>query len=108
MGYSRHVSGRTHVLYEVSDGVRSTRNEDGGILLDVNRGKVFGLNGVGALIFQRLREHQNETQIVEELSRQFDIPVQSIRADLVEFLRSLEQQGLVTTTQDHFHDTQTR
>lgn len=95
-------------MFEVSTGVRSTRNEDGGILLDVNRGKVFRLNRVGALIFQRLREHQNETQIAEELSRQFDISVQSIQIDLVEFLRSLEQQGLVTITQDHFHDTQTR
>lgn len=83
-------------MYEVSSGVRSTHNEDGGIVLDINRGKVFSLNGVAALIFERLREQQDERQIIEELSQQFDISVESIRADFIEFLTSLEKQGLVT------------
>ena len=72
------------------------RNEDGGVVLDINRGKIFSLNGLGALIFERLREQQNESQIVEEISQQFDISVETVRADFIEFVRSLEKQGLVT------------
>ena len=83
-------------MYEVSKGVRSTRNEDGGLVLDIDQGKVFGLNGIGALIFERLREQENESQIIKEISQQFDISVETVRADLVDFLSSLEEQGLVT------------
>ena len=95
-------------MCEVSAAVRITRNEDGGVVLDINRGKVFSLNGVGALIFERLRERQDETQIIEEISRQFDISVETVRPDFIEFLKSLEQQGLVTMAPDHLHDLQTR
>ncbi len=56
-------------MYEVSAGVRSTRNEDGGIVLDIDQGKIFRLNGIGALIFERLERRQTRTQIIEEISR---------------------------------------
>lgn len=98
----------TNGACEVSAGVRITRNKDGGVVLDISRGKVFSLNGIGALIFERLRERQNETQIVKEISKQFDISVETVRSDFVEFLNSLEQQGLVTIVRDHLHDLQTR
>ena len=82
-------------MYEVSKGVRSTRNEDGGLVLDIHQGKVFGLNGIGALIFERLRGGQTRSQIITELSRDFQIPPETVQADLIQFLESLQRQGLV-------------
>jgi len=100
------LTGRNHTVYEVSAGVRSTRNEDGGIVLDVNRGKVFRLNGIGALIFERLREQRDETDIVKEVSHEFRIPCRVVRVDVLEFFKSLEQQGLVVAREGHLHDNQ--
>jgi len=82
-------------LYAVSAGVRSTRNEDGGIVLDINQGKIFRLNGIGALIFEQLRRRQTRTQIINEISRQFEISAEVVETDVMEFLESLQRQGLV-------------
>lgn len=85
-------------MYELSAAVRITRNENGGVVLDINNGKVFRLNPVAALIFERLQERQTEIQISEYLSRQFNISVPTVHGDIVEFLKSLERQGLVRAT----------
>jgi hypothetical protein len=85
-------------VYELSAAVRITRNENGGVVLDINNGKVFRLNPVAALIFERLQERQTEIQISEHLSRQFNISVPTVHGDIVEFLKSLERQGLVRAT----------
>lgn len=82
-------------MYEVSTGVRSTRSEDGGIVLDINQGKIFRLNGIGALIFERLREGQNTSQITNEISLEFDIPFETIEADIIEFIGSLQKHNLI-------------
>jgi hypothetical protein len=82
-------------VYEVSTGVRSTRNEDGGIVLDIEQGKIFRLNGVGALIFERLERRQTRSQIVNEISGEFEISTEKVETDVIEFLESLRQKGLV-------------
>lgn len=82
-------------MYEVSAGVRSTSNEDGGIVLDINQGKIFRLNGIGALIFDRLKRRQTSTQIVNEISREFKVSAEIVEIDVIEFLESLQRQGLV-------------
>ena len=92
--------------YRVSAGVRIIRSETGGVVLDMDRGKVFRLNRVGALIFERLGERHDENQISKELSQQFNIPVRAIHSDVVAFLKSLESQGLVRMAQGASHDTQ--
>ena len=66
-------TGRTHALYAVSAGVRSTRNEDGGIVLDIDHGQMFRLNPVGALILESIGKGCAETEIAKEISRQCSI-----------------------------------
>jgi len=86
-------------VYEVSAGVRSTRNEDGGIVLDIDHGQMFRLNPVGALILESLSKGSGETEIAEEISRQYGISEEFAAADVHEFLESLEQHRLVHTQQ---------
>ena len=82
-------------MYEVSTGVRSTRNEDGGIVLDIDRGQMFRLNPVGALILESLATGSTETEIAKEISRQYSISEEIAAADVREFLESLEAHKLV-------------
>ena len=86
-------------MYEVSAGVRSTRNEDGGIVLDIDHGQMFRLNPVGALILESLGNGSAETEIAKEISRQYGISEETARSDVREFLKSLEEHKLVRTQQ---------
>jgi Coenzyme PQQ synthesis protein D (PqqD) len=85
-------------LYEVSAGLRSTRNEDGGILLDIDRGRILRLNVTGLMIFDQLLQGQTEAQIIAEISRQCNISPDIIEGDLIHFLRSLERLELIRHT----------
>jgi hypothetical protein len=84
-------------LYAVSAGVRSTRNEDGGIVLDVDHGQMFRLNPVAALILESLGKGSAETEIAKEISRQYSISEETAVADVHEFLQALEEHKLVRT-----------
>ncbi len=86
-------------MYEVSTGVRSTRNEDGGIVLDIDHGQMFRLNPVGALILESLAKGSAETEIAQEIARLYSICEETAVADVREFLESLEQHKLVRTLQ---------
>ncbi len=82
-------------MYRVSDSVRSTRNDDGGVLLDVKRGKLLRFNSTGALIFEWLREGQSELQIAARISERFEVSQETAANDLAEFLGLLKQQQLL-------------
>jgi len=86
-------------VYEVSTGIRSTRNEDGGIVVDINRGQMFRLNPVGALILESLAKRSGETEIAKEIAQQYCISEETAAADVREFLESLEEHKLVHTRQ---------
>lgn len=82
-------------MYRVSPGIRSTRNQDGGVVLDIEHGKILRLNATGSLIFERLHQQQSEAQIVMGISHEFGIPQDTARKDVGEFLKSLERQQLL-------------
>jgi len=86
-------------LYVVSAGVRSTRNEDGGIVLDIHHGQMFRLNPVGALILDSIGKGCTETEIAKEISRQCNVSEQTAVADVREFVKSLAEHKLVRTPQ---------
>ncbi len=69
-------------------------------MLDIDRGKIFRLNGIGALIFQRLTERQTTIQIITEIGQTYGIPLEVVEADVIEFLDLLEKQGLVQRSEE--------
>ncbi len=82
-------------MYRVSDTVRSTHNEDGGIVLDIQKGHLLRLNHTGSAIFQQVEGAQTELQIVEGISQDFHLSHEVARKDVTHFLQSLEAQGLI-------------
>jgi Coenzyme PQQ synthesis protein D (PqqD) len=91
--------GRIQAVYVISSGVRCTRDEGGGTVLDINQGKIFRLNGTGALIVERLSQNANVSEIIVEISRVHGISSKTVEADVIEFLGLLEKQGLVSLTE---------
>jgi hypothetical protein len=87
-------------VYEVSTGVRSTRNEDGGIVLDIDHGQMFRLNPVGALILESLGKGFSETEIVADVACSYDLSYETALTDIRGFLKSLEEHDLIHKQDD--------
>jgi coenzyme PQQ synthesis protein D (PqqD) len=82
-------------MYTVSSGVRSTRNEDGGIVLDIADGKMFRLNPVGSLILESVGKGRTESEIAKEIAQKYGITEETAVADVHEFVKSLKDHKLV-------------
>ncbi len=65
------------------------------MILDIRQGKVLRLNVSGALVFQLLQHGRTEPEIAAEMSQRFGISQDVALTDLDDFLKSMEQAGLV-------------
>jgi len=86
------------VRYRISETVRATGGNDGGVILDIGQGRVFALNRTGSLIFARLGRGETEAQVVSRLSHELGAARETLARDLREFLDRLMQQKLITVT----------
>ena len=75
---------------------RSIHTADGGVVLDIYRGRMFSMNASGSLMFQLLERELTDDEIVSEIIKQFDIPGDVARVDLADFRRSLHDYALLT------------
>lgn len=82
-------------MYRVSESVRSTYGQDGAIVLDVRRGQMFNLNFVGSRILELLQGGFPQTQIVEEIIREFGAGRDRVENDVREFLEILKKNRLI-------------
>jgi Coenzyme PQQ synthesis protein D (PqqD) len=87
--------GKRNPLLKIAEGVRSTHNRDGAVVLDIHHGQMFTLNLVGSKILEMLERGCPETQMVEEITRKFRIRPDIVERDVREFLECLEKHRLV-------------
>lgn len=64
-------------------------------ILDLDKSLYFGLAGVGAHIWEALENPRSVGEICESVVLNFDVAPEVCRADVLKFLASLEQAGLV-------------
>lgn len=65
------------------------------VVIDLAEGRTLGLNPAGSLIWCLLPRHDEGT-IAQLLTERFDVDLETARADVREFVRSLRERGLVT------------
>ena len=82
-------------MYTLSETVRSTHNQDGAIVLDVRQGQMFNLNFVGSRILELLKNGSTESEIVDEIVREFGVDRKLAANDVREFLQNLKKCHLV-------------
>jgi coenzyme PQQ synthesis protein D (PqqD) len=82
-------------VMKLSVDVRTARDEDGGVVLDIPHGRMFRLNSIAMRILSLLQAGTDESHIVTEISREFSVATEVVRADVREFLRTLEQWKLL-------------
>jgi hypothetical protein len=78
-------------MFRVSEHVRKTSSKDGGIILDVKHGQMFGLNIVGSRIIELLEQRHTPTQIAQDIASSFGVATEIADRDVHEFLKTLEQ-----------------
>src|SRR5271155_3431568 len=82
-------------MMRVAEEVRSMHTQDGGVVLDITRGKMFSLNPVGSKIVELVRQGYSEPRIADEISRGFGVSREVAAADTREFLDALEKHHLI-------------
>ncbi len=75
--------------------LRTAHTPDGGIVLDVESGKMFRLNPVGSQILCLLHKGTSIADVVEEISQEYQVEVETVREDLLHFFTTLEALGLL-------------
>jgi Coenzyme PQQ synthesis protein D (PqqD) len=82
-------------MFRVSEYLRKTSSEDGGIVLDVKHGRMFGLNIVGSRILELLEQQHTPAQIAQEIAVTFGVTTDIADRDVREFLETLEKHHLI-------------
>jgi hypothetical protein len=85
-------------MFRISDTVRQTQTQDGGILLDVHHGRMFSLNIVGAKILEFMQKGYDESRIADEIGRSYGVSSELVRADVIEFIEMLHKNHILQTT----------
>ena len=78
--------------------VRTAVNHDGGVLLDLQQGKYFSLNGVGVEIWKKLQDGISLPELEQHLQDTYSAPPDRIRQDLQTFIQRLDGLGVVDVT----------
>src|SRR4051812_18144713 len=68
---------------------------DESVALNLQSAQYHGLNGVAARMFEELRSAATVGAIVDPLAQEYEQPREVIERDLLEFVRSLAERGLV-------------
>ena len=79
----------------ISENVRTTANQDGAVLMDIQGGSMLTLNPIGSIIWQQLSDGRPPEQIAERLASEFGIAREQALTDVNEFVEQLQAQHLI-------------
>lgn len=79
----------------INESVIHAEFEDEAMLLNVESGVYFGLDGVGTRVWELLAESPTEEEIISQLLTEFEADPAQLRADVTAFLQLLAFKGLI-------------
>jgi len=82
---------------KIHEQIRFSRTDDGSVVLDVRRGKMYGLNPVASEILGLLGQGLDASQIKSEISRRFSVDLVTVDKDVDEFLSKLAELGIIVS-----------
>jgi hypothetical protein len=85
--------------FSIHPEVRTTpSDEDGSVLINLQSGKVFSLNGVGAKVWTMIERGASLDGVVDALSHEYNVPSADLRNDLDGFIDELARKDLLHVT----------
>jgi hypothetical protein len=85
-------------MFRISDAIRSTSSREGTVLLDLQQGRILSLNRLGSRVFEMLRDGRDVDQIAGEISNDFGVEADDVRADVLDFICSLREHNVLSAT----------
>ena len=79
----------------------STRLDDVAVVLNTHTGRYYQLSPVGAAIWDKLRVPICSRTLLDELSREYEAPSETIRAEALDFVDQLHKNGLLEVATDY-------
>jgi hypothetical protein len=65
------------------------------VILNLESGMYFGLDGVGKRIWESIEAGNSLTEIVSMIAAEYDVEAQQAEGDLLEFVTELVERGLL-------------
>jgi hypothetical protein len=84
-------------MAKIASHIRFLADEDGAVLLDVERNRIITLNPTGGFICTRLEQGRSVEMIVQELAQVTDTAPDVVEKDLCAFLGQLTENRLLDT-----------
>jgi hypothetical protein len=85
-------------VWNASSSVRSTYTQDGGVLLDVEKGMCYSLNAVASKLWNHLEQNKDGVtfeDLVNVIRTNFEVTDGQLESDIAAHLEKLETMGLV-------------
>jgi hypothetical protein len=77
------------------ESIRRVSSADGGVVLDLCRGTMFRLNGLGSEVLDRLEKGESLEDIANRFSEESGVALDVVRADIRDFIDALERHGVL-------------
>jgi PqqD family protein of HPr-rel-A system len=82
----------------LAPGLTAAHLGDEAVLLDTNSGRYYGLNELGARIFELAKTSTSVQQIMDALLQEYKVEAERLEADLLAFLGEMEERKLIHVT----------
>ncbi len=89
------MSGRFMSRVEMKENVIAEILDGEAVLLDLDTGKYFALNGTAARAWQLLSERRSVEAVVDTMLSEFDVPREQLEFDVEDLIRRLEAHSLI-------------
>jgi PqqD family protein of HPr-rel-A system len=87
-----------HSTVVVNPGLTAADLGGEAVVLDPQSGRYYGLNELGAQIFELARKPRSVERIMQALLQEYDVEADKLKADLLSFLQQMEQRNLIEAT----------
>jgi hypothetical protein len=93
--YEQESSVDGSTVLRVADGVLTRMAGSEMVLLDLDSEEFFGLDGVGARVFELLEEPRSFDDVITTLLREYDVDPETLTADVTALVSDLVARKLV-------------
>jgi hypothetical protein len=83
--------------YRPQPDVVSRRLDDQTVLVNLRTNRIFELNRTGARFWELLGEGSSESQVIERLLAEFEVPPEQLEREVRALIDSLMEEGLISS-----------
>jgi len=83
----------------VPEGVVARRIGDETVVVNMETSRMYTLNATASRTWELLREGLGESEVLDQLEAEFDVPREQLRRDVADLVADLMREGLLCTAE---------